>query len=566
MKKKVKRNKLTLTSKNIGPLPILNRFIDRLKLHNDLNGYVPSKPNMSLSNANAILILVRNILIEREPLYNLAAWAQKFESGWVGLGNASTKVLNDDRIGRSLDALFQSDRSTLLTEIVLRTISEFNIDLSQLHNDSTSVTVYGKYGRPPTYKGKPTVRITHGHNKDHRPDLKQLVFSLTVSSDGAVPIHYKALDGNITDDKTHINNWENLCRITKRKNFIYVADCKLCTKEQMGYIHREGGRFITVLPKNRNEQKWFEKWIRENKIHWQELYRTPNHRRPFSDDETIYYGFESPLPSNEGYRIIWIFSTQKQELDQQTRQRKIKKSIKALADLSKKVGKGRLKIKEQITGGINNILKDIGAQKYFSWNVYSEDITEYKQKGMGRPGKKTKYLKIINKRWDFTAVPNEKIIQDEAVMDGIFPLITNIRRNEMTKQEVLKKYKYQPFIEKRHEQFKSVFEAVPVFLKAPHRVEALMFIYFIVLLLNALIERELRMAMKKKKIKFLPIYPEDRKCEKPTTERILKMFVDHRHHILKNGEKPIKKFHDSLTKNQKIVLNLLNVKTVPYEK
>src|SRR5205814_993283 len=81
---------------------------------------------------------------------------------------------------------------------------EFDIDLTQFHNDTTTVTFAGAYrnqesaeqlDRPP--------RITFGYNKDHRPDLKQLLFSITVSNDGAVPLHCKTYDGNVTDDRIH---------------------------------------------------------------------------------------------------------------------------------------------------------------------------------------------------------------------------------------------------------------------------------------------------------------------------------------------------------------------------
>jgi transposase len=89
-----------------------------------------------------------------------------------------------------LDRLFDTDRASLITTTVLGVIRAFNIDTSQLHNDSTTVTVTGNYpdadGR--TRGGQPTPAIVHGHNKDHRPDLKQLLFILTISADGAVPI------------------------------------------------------------------------------------------------------------------------------------------------------------------------------------------------------------------------------------------------------------------------------------------------------------------------------------------------------------------------------------------
>jgi transposase len=73
--------------------------------------------------------------------------------------------------------------------------------------------------------------ITWGYNKDHRPDLKQLLYILTVSRDGAIPLYFQVASGNVVDDKTHIATWDLLCRLVGRPNFLYVADCKLASTE-----------------------------------------------------------------------------------------------------------------------------------------------------------------------------------------------------------------------------------------------------------------------------------------------------------------------------------------------
>jgi transposase len=116
------------------------------------------------------------------------------------------EMLNDDRVGRTLDKLFDADRASLITATVLGVIADFDVATTQLHNDSTTVTVTGSYpdadGRE--RGGKPTPAIRHGHNKDFRPDLKQLLFILTISADGAVPIAYRVADGNTPDDAGHI--------------------------------------------------------------------------------------------------------------------------------------------------------------------------------------------------------------------------------------------------------------------------------------------------------------------------------------------------------------------------
>jgi transposase len=557
-------DELNLASTTIGPLPLINHFIDRIGLAQLLERYVPSPPSLKLSQGQAILLLVRNILIERNPLYRLSEWAAVYEPSLIGLGAARPSVLNDDRVGRSLDALFLCDRASLLTSVVLKSIQEFAIELSELHNDSTTVTVSGQYQAPRSYKGKTAVLLTPGWNKDYRPDLKQLLFSLTVSRDGAVPIHYKCFDGNTTDDKTHIQVWENLRGITGRSDFIYVADSKLCTREQMGYLAREGGKFICVLPQTRKECAWFRSWVQGHQVEWQEILRRPDHRRPHSGAAHVYWGFPSPLPSEEGFRVLWILSSQKQKQDAQRRQEKIHKTIDALAKLKLKVGKGRLKTKDQIHAAVEGVVATYGSGNWFDWKVTVQERSFYRQKGKGRPGKGTEYIRSVQQSWSFEAMPHDEKIQQEATFDGMFPLITNISEEELPMREVLLKYKYQPYIEKRHEQFKSVLEAAPVFLKLPHRVEALMFIYFMALLLNALIERELRRAMDKNAIHSLPLYPEERKCRFPTTARIVTLFSNHRRSSLFEAGKIVKTFFDPLTETQQTVLKLLGVATGPF--
>ena len=99
----------------------------------------------------------------------------------------------------------------------------------------------------------------------------------------------------------------------------------------------------------------------------------------------------------------------------------------------------------------------------------------------------------------------------------MYPLMTNDRR--LTPAQVLAAHKGQPSIEKRFEQFKTVHEIAPVFLKNEGRIEALFTLYAIALLVQALIERELRQAMARQGIEELPVYPEQRQCALPPPSR-----------------------------------------------
>jgi len=97
-------------------------------------------------------------------------------------------TLTDDRAARALDRLYKADRASLLTKLVLAAVEKFGISLDQIHNDSTSIKFSGAYDNQDTK----AIQLKRGHSKDHRPDLKQLVYSLSVSRDGAIPIHFKS--------------------------------------------------------------------------------------------------------------------------------------------------------------------------------------------------------------------------------------------------------------------------------------------------------------------------------------------------------------------------------------
>ena len=173
----------TLVSKVLGGVPIINNVIDRLRLPELLTNALPaSDGRVKLAPMVLIRLVITNLVLGREPLYGLGEWAARFDPALLGLRPDEAGVVNDDRAGRALEALFDADRGSLLTAVVLRAISEFGVDTSQLHNDSTSISVQGRYpgadGAP--RGGKATPVITFRHSKNHRPDLKQLVWILTV--------------------------------------------------------------------------------------------------------------------------------------------------------------------------------------------------------------------------------------------------------------------------------------------------------------------------------------------------------------------------------------------------
>ena len=142
--------------------------------------------------------------------------------------------------------------------------------------------------------------------------------------------------------------------------------------------------------------------------------------------------------------------------------------------------------------------------------------------------------------------------------------MTNDR--SLSPAQVLAAHKGQPRIEKRFEQIKSVHEIAPVFLKNESRIEALFTVYFLALLAQALIERELRLAMKRDKLDTLPLYPESRACRRPTTEHILRLFSLAQRHTLLDQGSPVKVFEPELSDLQLTALHLLGVPLTAYRR
>jgi transposase len=549
-----------LHSATVGALPMVNQLIRRTCLEDFLRGAMPKEDGRTkLSPTKALLVLLRNLLLSREPIYGVGEWAARHAPDLLGLTENEVGLLNDDRVGRALDKLFAADVSSLVLSVATHTVKEFGLRLDELHNDSTTVSFFGAYlnaaieGR---VLGRPTLAITFGHNKDHRPDLKQLLFILTVTADGGVPLHFRAASGNVTDDTTHRDTWKLLCELTGRRDFLYVADSKLATRENMAYVHQHQGRFITVLPKTRSEDAAFRALVTQGQVTWKTLWEKTD-----DDGEVVdrYSTSEHPATTAEGYRLVWYHSQRKAEQDAVVRTRRVERALKELASLREKLRSPRTRYRQKakVEQEVAEILQGCGAETWVVAAIEPKTEETFRQARRGRPTKETPYVRKVTTRFDLTYRIDDARAAEDAKSDGIFPLITNVA--DLSELELLKTYKRQPVIEKRFSQLKTDFEVAPVYLKAVHRIQALLSVYFFALLLEALLERELRQAMQRKGVESLPLYPEGRPCRWPTARRVIDLFEPIQRHTFTRGKRPAEVLVTDLTRVQRRLLNLLSL-------
>ena len=241
------------------------------------------------------------------------------------------------------------------------------------------------------------------------------------------------------------------------------------------------------------------------------------------------------------------------------RQRQIAAASEHLEALHQRLTKARARLRgaTDIDLRVAEILDQYHVGRYLKVRRIVREEHSFKQTRRGRPGPDTAYRKLTRRRYDIEwSIDDDAIAYDEK-SDGMYPLLTNDRH--LTPVQVLQAHKGQPTIEKRFEQIKTVHEIAPVFLKNEGRIEALFTLYFLALLVQALIERELRLAMQREKLTQLPLYPEQRRCKHPTTEQVLRLFSHAERHTLRSERRTLQVFSADLTDLQCQVLSLLGV-------
>jgi transposase len=259
---------------------------------------------------------------------------------------------------------------------------------------------------------------------------------------------------------------------------------------------------------------------------------------------------------------LWYRSSQKEEQDRQQRQRQLQRAQAALLELQAP-GRRRWRNRWEARQAGQRILEKERVDRWLCLHIDEEIEEEYHQEGPGRPGPRTPYRRVEQRRYRLRFEENGEALAYEARCDGLFPLLTNDK--QLSLEEALRKYKYQPFVEKRHEQLKNGFNVMPMWLKNVGRVESMLWLYYVVELVGALVEREVRRAMQERRWSSLPLYPEGRPSEVPTANLVFDVLEGHRRHrLLDPAGQELRRFHDALSPVGQSVLQLLGVDGAAY--
>src|SRR5215472_13981439 len=334
----------------------------------------------------------------------------------------------------ALNSQLGADCASLEPRVAPTASTDVGLTTEQIHNDTTSVMVRGAYDG----QNAKAVQLKQGHSKEHRPDLKQLVYSLCVTRDGAVPVHFKAYDGNQTDDGIHLETWSRIRTLLQHPRFIYVADCKLCTEKNLRTIDSERGFFVTVVPKTRSEVARFSEAVLAGDVRWEEILRKRADRNEKAFD--VIECAVGPYHLREGFTLYWYRSSQKKKRDERDRDERIERTRERLETLDLRRMRGP-KTDAAIRKRVDEILTQHHAEEWITVEVKWDAVEKFKAITRGKPTAETPFRRIIQqvpRRHISTDVAN---IARSAAMDGIFPLTTNTKEKPV---DVFKIYKYQP--------------------------------------------------------------------------------------------------------------------------
>lgn len=551
----------------IGVMPAVNTVLGRLGFGPVVAGALPvPDPRCAMAASEVIGVLTRCLAAGRQPLYGLADWAAGYEPAQLGLRPGQARLLNDDRIGRALDLLAEADRASMMTALTLAAAREYQISGGELHNDSTSLRLYGAYRAGPAAAGaaggqdgrqRGAPRPARGFSKDHRGDLKQLVWILTVSADGNVPFTARMTDGNTADSTTHIQTWEECRAIAGHPGFLYVADSKLAAGGNMTWIDGQHGRFVTILPRSRKEDAAGRDAIAAGQVRFAPALTRPGRRK--HDPPRTWETASAPAPSAEGWPITWIRSSAKRDIDARAREDRITRAAAALARLAGRLSASRcqLRTRQAIEHAAATIISDAGAGRWVSATLTGQDQVIRTRNHQGG----SRWADVTRTRWTLTPVTDTALAARDAASDGCFPLITN--DPALTSAQVLAAYKRQPGIEPRHHAWKTLLHGTPARLHTPARIDALAFCLYTALLVHALTERQLRQATTAAGLPPPRLYHEHRPAPAATGTVILAQLDGITLTTITQASRQIT-IPDQLTSTQQQVITLLGIPAASY--
>jgi transposase len=543
----------------VGFAPILRYYFDQCGIAKIIDDHVELDPRRKiLTHGQAAVAMITAILFQVMQLYRICKFASEKTVLKVLLPHIEANEYFDDRLADTLDAIFGAGVGDLDMLITANMIDVFQIQSLACHNDTTSVSMSGDADNNKTEQ---SIQVTYGHSKKHRKDLKQFVWSMSVSSDHAFPLFQQAYSGNTADVTTYVEQWQRLIDLIGRRDFLYVADSKLICHQTMAHIHDNDGFFVAPAPMYDSYKKVFEDALDNHDRQWLIEYKGRFNR-----------GFEVPMDfkyEDKDYRLrmIILFDHGLLARKQKSLQNRIDKTQKEFEQISTKLNRYKLKSYDAIDKACSAILKKHHTKAFFNYRIINEPITTYKNKHRGRPSKKVKpeQVAVVEDHFKLELILDQNALDHALSRCGYYPLLTNQSQEQLSIEDAMLAHKKQYKSEHTFRRAKGPYSIEPVYLHTPERIEAFLLLFKIALQMVVLIERTARKNIRERDYGLENFMPNRVDVRNPRSEYMLKEFED----IVK-GEMPLPDgntygFVSKLNTLQRDILSVLEVPLNYYE-
>lgn len=497
----------------LGGLAVIAPLLQRMGVAEVIDQYLPADEQAEFPHGTILGLLIAARVHAPVALSNIPEWAT--QSGADVLWQMPAEKMNDDRLGRSLDAFFEQ-RHSILTAVALRVAKEFRVPLNDLHYDPTHVLFTGAYetaqprdgvvgvkadGQTPLIRSDAELgpaHITKGRAMDDAPNGSRMIhvgLGVVVDQFGPLPMCGHTIDGN-QNGRTAVHEQTQLLRkhcpqleltiISDRGTFSIGHLVRLNEANCDAICSAPWGEFRELFDQHRASLTWkratflsLEQQRRRESSSTlpQEHYDLAVLKQTLTDSET---GCQIAA------RVLFVKSTADEKVVRQQRQKQINRITTELQKIQASVAAGRRNTDEaSLTKRVARVLGESSAAKYFCWEL--RPLTSKELRKLPSPGRG---CRLPTHRFEFTF--DTKLLKADEQYDGYNAIVTTVPPSKASADELFTRFKQQSYSEQVNSQFKGPLAIRPVFLHSPHRVEALMFLMVIALMLYYLIQRTYR--------------------------------------------------------------------------
>jgi hypothetical protein len=508
---------LTGVRREVGPLLLAWHFMRELDLVGRIDAALPARGRAQLSVGEVAAALICSRLCSPSPLYDVAGWASG--AAVQELLGIPAALLNDDRLGRALEALAVY-AEPLRGALAARAIERFGIEVGRLHVDLTTLRVAGAYEQ--------SALVAKGWGPDRR--VERQVRALQATSADGVSVYVRPDPGDAAEVALIGASLERLRSLAGPG--LVVCDAACGFPKTICQLAASGMRFIVPL---RVATGFRERFLADvghralrplRYVAEREQALPPARRTRYRGALRDWQLTDPQTGATVALRVAYIHSSEEAREVTAARERALLRAEAALERVQRGLGGRHYKTRRQVDAKVAKIL---------TGQIAGLISVTTATRG-GRP--------------TLSYHRDEHAITAAAATDGIYALATNLP-GRLSAERVLRLYKAQQIVERRHRDYKQTLKVRPIFLHNDDRIHALVSLVGIALLIFGLIEAELRKRLNGDQLQGL--LPEGRAAT-PTGRNILAAFQGLGLTYTRDGIRL-----DRLTATQRRILDLLEI-------